>query len=141
MFVNFVIIVWLWLWIHFYFQCFEFPDFFRVVLTVPQDKLKEACTRISDFCSKHYDAKPATNGDAANGHAPEWINELIEFCSWDKTCRYIIWWYSLSKLAQSVYLFFSALACRKREVILVNFKDGKNEVYCLQKPKKKLLEH
>jgi len=33
--------------------CFEYPNFFRLVLTVPKDKLMEACTRIDEFCSKH----------------------------------------------------------------------------------------
>ncbi|KAL4234597.1 hypothetical protein ACF0H5_006238 [Mactra antiquata] len=51
--------------------CFEFPNFFRVVLTVPQDKLKEACERIKDFCGQHYQKKPLTNGVKMNGHHPE----------------------------------------------------------------------
>ncbi|CRK96860.1 CLUMA_CG009926, isoform A [Clunio marinus] len=33
--------------------CFNFPGFFRIVLTVPDDKLKEACLRIKDFCARH----------------------------------------------------------------------------------------
>ncbi|KAH3772763.1 tyrosine aminotransferase-like isoform X2 [Dreissena polymorpha] len=35
-------------------KCFEYPNYFRVVLTVPQAKLVEACQRITEFCSTHY---------------------------------------------------------------------------------------
>jgi len=38
-------------------KCFEYPNFFRVVLTVPQEKLDIACQRIQEFCSKHYVAE------------------------------------------------------------------------------------
>lgn len=34
--------------------CFDFPGYFRFVLTVPMDKLIEACQRISEFCDDHY---------------------------------------------------------------------------------------
>ncbi len=36
-------------------KCFNIPDFFRIVLTVPQHMLIEACNRIADFCHQHYD--------------------------------------------------------------------------------------
>lgn len=42
-------------------QCFQCPNYFRVVLTVPEDKLREASRRIAEFCSRHYSA-PASNG-------------------------------------------------------------------------------
>jgi len=42
-------------------QCFQLPNYFRVVLTVPEDKLREASRRIAEFCSRHYSA-PASNG-------------------------------------------------------------------------------
>lgn len=32
------------------FPCFNFPGFFRIVLTVPEDQLIEACGRIKSFC-------------------------------------------------------------------------------------------
>merc|ERR1712226_161118 len=32
-------------------SCFGFPGFIRVVLTVPKDKIPEACNRIVDFCN------------------------------------------------------------------------------------------
>lgn len=38
-------------------KCFQYPNFFRVVLTIPSVKLEEACQRIGEFCKDHY--KPA----------------------------------------------------------------------------------
>jgi len=35
-------------------KCFEYPDYFRVVLTVPKEKMEEACIRIREFCGVHY---------------------------------------------------------------------------------------
>ena len=35
-------------------QVFEYPNFFRVVLTVPEDLMKEAAERIQEFCTTHY---------------------------------------------------------------------------------------
>lgn len=35
-------------------QCFEYPNYFRIVLTVPEDKLSEACERIAEFCNDQY---------------------------------------------------------------------------------------
>jgi tyrosine aminotransferase len=35
-------------------QCFQYPNYFRVVLTVPEEKIREACQRISEFCFAHY---------------------------------------------------------------------------------------
>lgn len=34
-------------------KCFEFPNYMRIVLTVPADILKEACNRIMVFCCQH----------------------------------------------------------------------------------------
>ena len=36
------------------FPCFNFPGFFRIVLTVPEEMIIEACERIKQFCEKHY---------------------------------------------------------------------------------------
>ncbi|XP_072936808.1 tyrosine aminotransferase [Epargyreus clarus] len=36
-------------------QCFEYPNYMRIVLTVPEDKLREACQRIVIFCNDHVD--------------------------------------------------------------------------------------
>lgn len=35
-------------------QCFQYPNYFRVVLTIPEDKLIEAGQRIAEFCADHY---------------------------------------------------------------------------------------
>lgn len=35
-------------------KCFEYPNYIRIVLTVPEDLIWESCTRIADFCNKHY---------------------------------------------------------------------------------------
>nr|XP_006816454.1 PREDICTED: tyrosine aminotransferase-like [Saccoglossus kowalevskii] len=35
-------------------QCFKYPNFFRVVLTLPLPKIEEACSRITEFCKKYY---------------------------------------------------------------------------------------
>ena len=35
-------------------QCFEYPNFFRVVITVPEVMILEACSRIQKFCEQHY---------------------------------------------------------------------------------------
>ncbi|CAK4077192.1 unnamed protein product [Aphanomyces euteiches] len=34
-------------------QCFQIPNFFRVVFSAPQDKLAEAYDRIKNFCARH----------------------------------------------------------------------------------------
>ncbi|PSN35641.1 Tyrosine aminotransferase [Blattella germanica] len=35
-------------------MCFDYPNYIRLVLTVPEEQLTEACHRISDFCERHY---------------------------------------------------------------------------------------
>jgi tyrosine aminotransferase len=35
-------------------QCFQFDNYFRVVLTIPEDKLIDAGHRIAEFCQKYY---------------------------------------------------------------------------------------
>jgi len=35
-------------------KCFNYPNYFRVVLTVPEMKVEEACHRIAQFCNDHY---------------------------------------------------------------------------------------
>ena len=34
-------------------KCFNIPDYFRIVLTVPGDLMAEACQRIAQFCERH----------------------------------------------------------------------------------------
>ncbi|XP_033929721.1 LOW QUALITY PROTEIN: tyrosine aminotransferase-like, partial [Melopsittacus undulatus] len=36
------------------FTCFEYSDFFRVVITVPEEMILEACSHIQEFCEMHY---------------------------------------------------------------------------------------
>lgn len=60
-------------------KCFDFPNYVRIVLTVPKEQLQEACNRISSFCVRHYHAPSmavSSNGvsngvsnGAHNGHA------------------------------------------------------------------------
>ncbi|XP_044741744.1 tyrosine aminotransferase [Chrysoperla carnea] len=38
-------------------ECFNYPGYMRLVLTVPTELLKEACERINEFCTKHYRLK------------------------------------------------------------------------------------
>merc|ERR1719193_68259 len=33
-------------------ECFRMPNFFRIVVTPPEDKLVEACARINNFCTR-----------------------------------------------------------------------------------------
>lgn len=35
-------------------ECFAIPGFLRIVITVPEDVLNEACLRISEFCNRYY---------------------------------------------------------------------------------------
>lgn len=35
-------------------SCFDYPNYMRIVLTVPADMIEEACNRISEFCTAHY---------------------------------------------------------------------------------------
>ncbi|KAJ8954388.1 hypothetical protein NQ318_011061 [Aromia moschata] len=36
------------------YNCFAIPGFMRIVLTIPEDLLREACVRIAEFCNRHY---------------------------------------------------------------------------------------
>ncbi|XP_029673624.1 tyrosine aminotransferase isoform X2 [Formica exsecta] len=35
-------------------QCFDYPSYMRLVITVPDDMLEEACQRIQEFCERHH---------------------------------------------------------------------------------------
>ncbi|CAO3667082.1 unnamed protein product [Umbelopsis vinacea] len=35
-------------------QCFGYPNFFRIVITPPADRLEEAYSRMKDFCARHH---------------------------------------------------------------------------------------
>lgn len=34
--------------------CFDFPGYFRFVLTIPEEMIAEACSRIREFCDEHF---------------------------------------------------------------------------------------
>lgn len=36
------------------YPCFFFPSYFRIVLTVPENLITEACKRIKEFCETHF---------------------------------------------------------------------------------------
>ncbi|XP_055371005.1 tyrosine aminotransferase [Condylostylus longicornis] len=36
--------------------CFDYPNYMRIVLTVPGEMIKEAADRIAEFCEKHYES-------------------------------------------------------------------------------------
>ncbi|XP_068459740.1 tyrosine aminotransferase [Clinocottus analis] len=35
-------------------SAFEYPNFFRIVVTVPEEMMVEACSRIREFCQRHH---------------------------------------------------------------------------------------
>ena len=35
-------------------KCFEYPNYFRIVLSVPNQLLREALNRIEQFCNSYY---------------------------------------------------------------------------------------
>lgn len=42
--------------------CFDFPGYFRFVLTVPEDLIVEACQRIQEFCYEHFENAAIISG-------------------------------------------------------------------------------
>uniref|UniRef100_A0A1B0D769 Aminotransferase class I/classII large domain-containing protein n=1 Tax=Phlebotomus papatasi TaxID=29031 RepID=A0A1B0D769_PHLPP len=45
-------------------ECFKFPNFIRIVITVPGEIMREACMRIREFCHQHsrLDKRIISNG-------------------------------------------------------------------------------
>ncbi|XP_043789175.1 tyrosine aminotransferase isoform X1 [Apis laboriosa] len=35
-------------------QCFDYPSYMRLVITIPMEMLEEACQRIQEFCERHH---------------------------------------------------------------------------------------
>ncbi|XP_076357988.1 tyrosine aminotransferase-like isoform X2 [Tachypleus tridentatus] len=54
--------------------CFNYPGFIRIVLTVPQEQMLEACKRIADFCSHQH--SPYENSN--KGHPFEVTKNIPE---------------------------------------------------------------
>ncbi|XP_076062960.1 tyrosine aminotransferase-like [Oratosquilla oratoria] len=63
-------------------QCFNFPNYVRIVLTVPEAQMREACQRITNFCANHIASEEqdrnqhvnavetgATSNGVSNGHS------------------------------------------------------------------------
>ncbi|XP_034445184.1 tyrosine aminotransferase [Hippoglossus hippoglossus] len=44
-------------------SAFEYPNFFRIVLTVPKEMMVEACSRIREFCLCHYRPNSRDSGN------------------------------------------------------------------------------
>ncbi|XP_045127295.1 tyrosine aminotransferase-like [Portunus trituberculatus] len=49
-------------------KCFDYPNYMRIVLTVPETQLREACNRIIAFCSRHHVSAHVNSLAHANGH-------------------------------------------------------------------------
>lgn len=47
-------------------QCFDYPNYIRIVLTVPQEMIVEACGRIAEFCADHYQSEEAAKSEVLN---------------------------------------------------------------------------
>ncbi|XP_011495141.1 PREDICTED: tyrosine aminotransferase [Ceratosolen solmsi marchali] len=63
-------------------QCFSYPSYIRLVITVPQQLLKEACIRIQGFCIKYHIQNNSTDSvnkrserGALSGNAKEAIRK------------------------------------------------------------------
>lgn len=44
-------------------QAFEYPNYFRIVVTVPEEMMVEACSRIREFCQRHYRPRSRDSND------------------------------------------------------------------------------
>lgn len=54
---------WLQCFLDYVLQAFEYPNFFRIVVTVPQEMMVEACGRIREFCQRHYRPSSCNSND------------------------------------------------------------------------------
>ena len=50
-------------------ECFDYPNYMRMVLTVPKELIIEACSRIEEFFHRHYvpDSRSNSHHRTANG--------------------------------------------------------------------------
>ncbi|CAA3033088.1 tyrosine aminotransferase, partial [Olea europaea subsp. europaea] len=51
-------------------QCFDFPGYVRLVLTVPEPQLRAACSRIRSFCARHHRAHGSADVDMDSQELP-----------------------------------------------------------------------
>lgn len=49
-------------------KCFDWPNYMRIVLTVPEPQMRDACNRIAAFCSRHHASAHANALTHANAH-------------------------------------------------------------------------
>ncbi|XP_066978424.1 tyrosine aminotransferase-like isoform X7 [Macrobrachium rosenbergii] len=52
-----------------YMMCFDYPNYMRIVLTVPEKQLKEACGRMAAFCTRYYQEQTNNGFANTNGHS------------------------------------------------------------------------
>ncbi|RUS31219.1 tyrosine aminotransferase [Jimgerdemannia flammicorona] len=50
-------------------QCFKYPNFFRIVITPPADRLEEAYQRMTEFCARHHVDGIGVKGMVGNGES------------------------------------------------------------------------
>ncbi|XP_066978407.1 tyrosine aminotransferase-like isoform X6 [Macrobrachium rosenbergii] len=50
-------------------KCFDYPNYMRIVLTVPEKQLKEACGRMAAFCTRYYQEQTNNGFANTNGHS------------------------------------------------------------------------
>lgn len=58
--------------LHYIFQAFEYPNFFRIVVTVPEEMMVEACGRIREFCQRHYRPSSCNSNDLDQWEVSAW---------------------------------------------------------------------
>ena len=59
-------------------QCFDFPNFMRVVLTVPKELTMEACNRMASFFTRHYVSSPEKTKATMNGRQMNGCDAQVE---------------------------------------------------------------
>lgn len=79
--------------ISFLLQCFDYPNYMRLVLTVPAEQLREACQRITAFCQRHHRSEDtdvdtrASNCSALIFSKEDGIRPWTYHC----TCPHLMW--------------------------------------------------
>lgn len=50
-------------------MCFDYPNYVRFVLTIPEAELQEACKRIAEFCNAHYCVSYTNNASMSDAES------------------------------------------------------------------------
>ncbi|XP_063529288.1 tyrosine aminotransferase [Cydia strobilella] len=58
-------------------KCFEYPNYMRIVLTVPEDIMGEACDRITIFCREHVASRDNLKEVDTNSVSVEPVSDVI----------------------------------------------------------------